>query len=242
MLKPRYNNSKTKRSLNTIRYRLLHVFYFMFSHLKYREFKDSISNCHYCHRYMRSQFTYCSSRCEINRIEERFQAFKHNNDCSTHKFDQLTYKGECWSCYRIDWLDYSRKIKPSKRLLLRFYGFEIIPTFRNSQEAWAGDRVVFEEFLAHARIKWFVYIKFYENKQGKIRPMVVGKSGSRLVNSGGSDLSFSTAMEHGPARKFINLNGFIWHYDCIAIKTCRTSRAAYKLERKIAERFDLFES
>ena len=48
-------------------------------------------------------------------------------------------------------------------------------------------------------------------------PLVVGKSGSPLVNACGTDISFSYDTDHGPARKLINDLNLKWKDDCILV-------------------------
>ena len=65
-------------------------------------------------------------------------------------------------------------------------------TFRTQDsQDWSGARIAFEQNLVDLEVNWFVYIKFYIDSKGIIKPLVVGKSGSLLVNSNGSDVSFS---------------------------------------------------
>ena len=55
---------------------------------------------------------------------------------------------------------------------------------------------------------YFVYIKFYKGLYNNVYPLVVGESASTLINSSGSDLSFSKDVYHGPSRKFLQEEGF----------------------------------
>lgn len=207
----------------------------------YIKFIKSQNNCIWCKRIYVKNGYFCSKKCEKLYNNEKYQSFKHNNRCKYHKFQKLTYKNICWSCYKNDFIN--KKIPRIKNsFLLKLYGFKIIPTFRTSKINWNGDKVAFEQFLNDKNIKWFVYIKFYENKSKKIRPIVVGKSGSIRVNSSGSDLNFSTAIKDGASRQFINYNNFNWCYDYIMVKKCKNESHAYSVESKIMNKFDLFGS
>lgn len=193
---------------------------------------------------------FCSKKCYNIFQKEKYQKFKHNNRCKHHKFQRLSYKNVCWDCYKIDYLNKIKNIpiKLTTRLYLKFHGFKIIPTFRTSKNYWAGDKQAFEQFLLDNNVKYFVYIKFYvRNKtpgkqQNNPKPIVCGKSGSLRVNYSGSDLSFSTDINHGPARHFLSLHNFSWYYDAIAIKKCRNEQKAYEIESKTTNDLDLFGS
>lgn len=122
-------------------------------------------------------------------------------------------------------------------------GFTIIPTFRDQNStSWKGRREMFEDLLVKQNIKWFVYIKYAKNLFGKNFPLVVGKSGSKLVNNSGSDVSFSEDSNHGPARRYLKENNFEWNKTYIAIYPCETEREAYNKEKEIAIKYKLFES
>lgn len=207
----------------------------------FRKYKQKQQVCIWCKRiYIKGKY-FCSKKCERLYTEERFQSFKHNNRCKHHPFQILTYKNKCWECF-VDSKLREKYPRMKKSFWFKLHGFKTIPTFRTSHENWNGDKVAFEQFLRDYHVKWFVYIKFYENKNGKIRPLVVGKSGSMLVNGSGSDLNFSTAVSDGQARQFIHLNGFQWHYEHIMIKKCKNESHAYYIETKIQNKFDLFGS
>jgi hypothetical protein len=89
------------------------------------------------------------------------------------------------------------------------------------------------------RCTWFVYVKFYVGKGGRIRPLVVGKSGSMRVNASGSDVNFSTAVTDGNARVFLHENGHSWYHDYILIKKFYREADAYAFETKIMNRFNM---
>lgn len=125
-------------------------------------------------------------------------------------------------------------------------GFKLYLTFRlQDSENWSGSRQAFEQNLIDNNISWFVYIKFYiNNENNEIKPLVIGKFGSLLVNSTGSDLNFSENVEDGPARRFLKeSNGqFQWYKEQIAILKCNTSQEAYCLEKKYLKIFNCFGS
>lgn len=118
-------------------------------------------------------------------------------------------------------------------------GFKLYSTFRiQESNDWSGSRQAFEQSLVDAGIRWFIYIKFDENNH----PLVIGKSGSLLVNSRGSDISFSTDVNDGPARRFLHENSIQWNKTQIAIKKCNSEKEAYILESKLQRMYNLFGS
>lgn len=121
---------------------------------------------------------------------------------------------------------------------------QIIPTFR-SQDAtsWAGARAAFEQNLVDQNIGWFAYVKFYIDKnKGQKRPIVVGKTGSCLVNSAGTDVSFSVDINDGPARLLLHETEQQWDQTQILVVKAKSEKQALFLEWKISKTFNLFES
>lgn len=122
-------------------------------------------------------------------------------------------------------------------------GFGIYPTFRaQDSENWKGVLQAFEQNLVENEISWFVYIKFYIDKNNEIKPLVCGKTGSKLVNVSGSDVSFSTDIKYGPARRFLQEEGFEWCKTQIAILKCDSEEEAYKKELFYIKELNLFRS
>lgn len=120
---------------------------------------------------------------------------------------------------------------------------QLVPTFRNQDsQDWTGTRNAFEQNLVYLGIEWFTYIKFYINKNGTIRPLVVGKSGSSLVNSNGSDVNFSGNIEDVPARRFLIETKTIWDKTQILTIKAKSKKQALFYEWKISEVYGLFES
>lgn len=86
-----------------------------------------------------------------------------------------------------------------------------------------------EQQLVELDIRYFTYIKYAKSscdaKRNKSEdrdidgaiPLVVGKSGSQLVNTCGTDISFSYDAGHGPSRKLINDLNLKWKDDCILV-------------------------
>lgn len=134
-------------------------------------------------------------------------------------------------------------INESSNKNISFPNFIIVPTFRpQHSESWHGIRGAFEHHLVDLGIKWFVYIKFYIDSIGNIKPLVVGKSGSLSVNVSGSDLSFSTAVEDGPSRRFLHDCNLEWWKENIAIRNFDDECDALEYEQHIAKKYKLFQS
>ena len=150
----------------------------------------------------------------------------------------------------IPWENYKKKfIIQSNKLTYKnniIPGFKLYSTFRaQDSEDWSGGiKQAFEQSLIDDSISWFIYIKFYLDMQNNSKPLVCGKSGSLLVNSNGSDLSFSTDINDGPARRFLaeNSGKYLWDKTKIAILPCNSEKEAYELERKYTNLLNLFGS
>lgn len=121
---------------------------------------------------------------------------------------------------------------------------QLVPTFRTQDsENWTRAKEAFEKRLLELNINWFTYIKFYiDPKTKNIRPLVIGKSGSKFVNSSGSDLSFSTDINDGPARQFLYDIGSSWDKTQVLIIKAKSEQQALFYEWKISDVYRLFES
>lgn len=240
----------------------------------------NVNQCIWCKKYYNinkikkgiDKYHFCSIKCQNNYNKNKFQTFKKNNRCSLHPFQQLTFRNECWGCYKDNFYnnmyDLISYYKIKQYLYLKLLGFKFYPTFRNSIDSWNGDKIAFEQNLKDHNVKWFVYIKFCEadcdkkinknfinkNKDNfnknllknylsdHLCPLVCGKSGSLLVNNSGSDLNFSTNIKDGPARLYLSQTKRQWCYDLIAIKKVNSQRQAYELESKIIKSLKIFGS
>lgn len=120
-----------------------------------------------------------------------------------------------------------------------FEGFEMFSTFRTQDSKnWYLAKTAFEHNLVKNEVGWFVYIKFDELN----KPLVVGKSGSLIVNTKGSDVSFDLNPENGPARRFLIEEGLDWCKTQIAVLKCNSEKEAYRIEKEIQEKYKLFGS
>ena len=122
-------------------------------------------------------------------------------------------------------------------------GFQFVSTFREQDSIdWSGVKAAFEQNLVDMKVSWFVYVKFYIDKNGDVKPLVIGKSGSLLVNMSGSDLSFSIDINDGPARRFLAEGGFQWCKTQIAILPVGSEKEAYEKELEHGKAMNLFYS
>ena len=143
----------------------------------------------------------------------------------------------------IIWENYKKNFLINSKNFNLYDDFIMYPTFRDQNSInWDNARNAFEQSLVDCNINWFVYIKFYIDKDGKIKPLVVGRSGSMNVNCNGSDVSFSTDINHGPARRFLCENGLNWYKEQIAIKNCDSLKCSIDLEKEITIKYNLFNS
>ena len=105
----------------------------------------------------------------------------------------------------------------------------ILKDFPDARFIYFNDINNLEQQLIDLDIRYFTYIKYAKSNDDTNRnkledrdidgaiPLVVGKSGSPLVNTCGTDISFSYDTGHGPARKLINDLNLKWKDDCILV-------------------------
>lgn len=162
--------------------------------------------------------------------------FEDGNKCDIHIDETLTYRGTCWSCYKIGFGTSSISGDViSEKYKNSFYQ----KTYRLHTGNRTGQNAM-ERELVEKGIGWFVYIKFCIGEDG-IKPLVVGKTGSLLVNSSGTDINFSINKET-PARVFLKEESKEWYEDEVLVIPVETEKEAYDLETEIFENFDLFMS
>ncbi len=112
----------------------------------------------------------------------------------------------------------------------------LIPTFRTQDsDSWAGAKAAFEMSFTELNITWFTYIKFYVDRDGISKPLVVGKSGSTLVNATGSNLSFLMNVDDGPARRFLYEECLHWDKIQLLIISCDCEYEAFIVESTLGE-------
>lgn len=105
----------------------------------------------------------------------------------------------------------------------------------------------FEQSLVDDKLYYFAYIKFYLDN-GKEYALVAGKSGSRNVNAGGSDVKFRVYPYKGKAKEWLHNNNKQWcQTEILIIRTNeeekkRSKREAKEIEKYLVNTFGLFES
>ena len=182
------------------------------------------------------EWYYNSENILTGEIDKLNNSLFYKKDEELWYFDKESGDYTLWKKYKEKFLILSKNIKLSNN-------FKIISTFRRQDsEDCDGSKQAFEQSLIDLNIGWFVYIKFYINKDNKSIPLVCGKSGSLLVNNSGSDLSFSTDINDGPARRFLLENNHQWDKTRIAILKCDSEKEAYLAEQKYLKELNLFGS
>ena len=124
----------------------------------------------------------------------------------------------------------------------------IQPTFRTQEsQDWTGARIAFEQNLIDKNIGYFVYFKLYlnpndNNKFDNLKLLVIGKTGSLLVNTNGTDVNFSEIEKDGPARKFLKENNYQWDKTKIIVIPTESEKEALRIEKEIKIKYKLFSS
>lgn len=138
----------------------------------------------------------------------------------------------------------------------------ILPTYREPEsENWDGALAAWEHSLVELELENFVYVKFAQCRREGTEssecvslktcfPLVVGVTGSLLVNTAGSDLDFGEwnpelgpeDVNFTPARLFMYENGMQWVKTHVLAVPCSNREQAFLLEAVIAEHFDLMMS
>lgn len=181
------------------------------------------------------KFKYCN-KCNKNTLHNANMCtvcFPYSSNKNfTIKDNVVYFKGKNWEIFKNEFKNKIKNCNIPKN-------FVLIPTFRcQNSDSWKDNGKAFEQYLIDSNIGWFVYIKFDQNNN----PLVVGKSGSLLVNKGGTDVRFTINENDGPSRKYLIENNLDWNKTQIAIFSCNTEEEAYKIEKEIQKEYNLFES
>lgn len=153
------------------------------------------------------------------------------------KNDILYYKEEKWEDYKDKF-----KLKNVEADFDNEYNGFWQNTYRLEENSIKGQDAM-ERELIEKNVGWFVYIKFYIDKEENIKPLVVGKTGSKLVNISGTDIKFDlNNIDHSPGRRFIADNNFEWYKDKIYVIPCNSEKEAKMLESKLQNEYYLFGS
>lgn len=164
-------------------------------------------------------------------------SFILGNNCSIHPHeDRMNYSRKsyrCWSCIKIE-ISKSQDLQNISDWINQVdlpYHFSSMPTYREKTFNKTG-QLAMEQDLIDNNFLWIVYIKFYRKPNGLISPLVVGKTGSKLVNTSGTDINFKYNGEN-PGRTFLREEKLSWHHSHIAIANFRTEKMALNAEYKI---------
>lgn len=155
----------------------------------------------------------------------------------TEKDGIMYYKGQEWENYKQSFITKDINIRDFDK----YNGFWQKTYLVNDVDLTGKDAI--EQELLEKEISWFVYIKFYIDSEGYIKPLVCGKTGSKLVNKG-TDINFSyNLLENSAnaARIFLNEQNLKWYKKQIYIIPCDSEKDAYKLELEIRNNYNLFE-
>ena len=153
--------------------------------------------------------------------------------------------------HNIDWEEYKKNFKQLDNYhdeIIDKYGFVMEPTFRTQDSmSWGESSGAFERYLLDKGYTHIVYIKYYIDRDGNIKPIVCGITGSYNVNLSGTDIDFgyydAGRSEYAtPARKFLSDEGFAWYKEHVAILNVNTRKEAEELEMYLQNEYKLFGS
>ena len=175
--------------------------------------------------------------------EEKLRRLIESKTCRKHNIlfaflDKSQGKRVCWECHKEKFKlcndDFMNVEIP------KLGGF-FQPTFRVNSKTTMGQNGM-ELELVEKGVGHFVYIKFYTNENGKIKPLVAGITASLLINSSGTDVSFSTRSTDGPARRYLLEHNLKWFEKLIYVIPVSSREEAEKLEKQIIKEYKLFGS
>ncbi len=107
-----------------------------------------------------------------------------------------------------------------------------------NEKRWKyGKHNEFEKSLVDGNLHYFTYIKFYLDN-GKKYALVAGKTGSRNVNSRGSDVRFREHPYEGAAKDWLFENNKEWcQTEILIIKTKKEDEKGSEVEAREIERY-----
>lgn len=159
---------------------------------------------------------------------------------STNEYEPLE---EFYSFYKnkIDYEDIDTEINKFLNL-----GFVLEPIIKINDENWNREQT--DEYLCKNGYKWICYIKLFQGK-----PLIVGKTGTRMVSNSPIDFNFKVYNENdfkdpcysGQGRRFVKKfypNIKYTDFDKILIKNFNEEQEALNCEKFIVKQFNLFES
>ena len=190
--------------------------------------------------------------CEFIYLDENINNC-NSDDNNNVNSNSTNIKFICFECFKENFENNKiipKDIEEFKNKIKQDYPYHdvfIQSTYRTQESTdWSGSKQVFEKDLTDKKIGWFAYIKFYRKTNDKtyVKPIVSGKSGSKEVNSQGSDVNFSENVEDGPARRLLSeSNGkYVWDKTKILVIPCKSEEEAFRIEKEIQDKYGLFGS
>lgn len=139
-------------------------------------------------------------------------------------------------------IDEVYSILPKCNILNNIEGFFVSTGRTQNSKTWQN-KEAFDQYLINMNIGWFCYIKFYIDKDDNVKPLVVGKTGTKLVSNTINDICFSYwDTNKGPARQFLKDRNVDWDKTKVFIIPCNTEIEALEKEKELKEKFNLFYS
>lgn len=178
-----------------------------------------------------------------NFIAENAHCSKHA-ECELQYCDRDLNRYICWECYKKKFITNKDKmLNFMDNVQCEYPNAFLQPTFRTQHSLnWRDASAAFKQDLMDKRIKWFSYIKFYIHSDDSIKPLVVGKTGTKLVNYMGTDVNFSEDVNYGPSRRFLKESSLTWDKTQILVIPANAERDAFDTEKSIATNYHLFQS
>lgn len=162
--------------------------------------------------------------------------WRYDNDCHLHLLEKRSIarglQYECWGCFKDSQFHTNHDISIQNSFMQK--------TYRAKTGSINGQHAM-EEHLIDQNISWFTYIKFYIKTDNSIEPLVVGKTGSKLVNKAGTDIRFRYDGDN-PARTFLRESGFAWYTKEVLIIPSDSEENAYSAELELKKKMALFSS
>ena len=175
--------------------------------------------------------------------EEKLRKSIQSKTCKEHNvlftfLDKSQGKRVCWECHKEKFKLCNNDFMDVE--IPKLGGF-FQPTFRVGNGTTTGQNGM-ELELVEKGVGHFVYIKFYTDENGKIKPLVAGLTGSLLVNNSGTDVNFSVDPTHGPARRYLLEHNLKWFEKFIYVIPVFSREEAERIEKEVIKEYKLFGS
>lgn len=175
----------------------------------------------------------------------------HNSNF--YELDNVKYVYDWSQNDYVEWDEFKSRLYDSTLDKLQFYqevkqrfpDAFIQRTYREERNTRAGQYMM-EQDLVDKGITYLVFVKFYINNDTKeIKPLVVGESASKLVNTYGTDIGFSLDDQDQSCtgRYFINSNDDLdWFRDEVLIIPFHSKDSAFSHEQLLIQNYVLCQS